>query len=275
MNDFPRIAVCALTCAIALATPRVGAAQATPSKPAPKPAASAPAKPTAVATAAKPQAPTPAPTKPTTVTPAKPQARTATAAKPPVAPSAPAKPPVASPVPAKPLTAAPAKPATPAPIAPAKPVSAPPAAPAATNPQATAAPKTAPSAAAGPDADLAPAGYTYDPAGRRDPFVSLLTRAGVSGQRGGLGTRPTGLGGLETGEVTLRGTLLSQGAYVGIVQGSDNKTYIVKSGDRLLDGEIRSITPDTMVIMQQVTDPLSLEKQREVRKLLRPTEEAK
>jgi Tfp pilus assembly protein PilP len=92
---------------------------------------------------------------------------------------------------------------------------------------------------------------------------------------GGPGARPNGLAGLETGEVTLKGTLASQGTYVGILQGSDQKTYIVKAGDRLLDGTIRAITPDSMVITQQVTDPLSLEKQREVRKLLRQTEEAK
>ena len=90
------------------------------------------------------------------------------------------------------------------------------------------------------------------------------------------GTRPAGLAGLETSEVTLKGTIASQGSYVGILQGSDQKTYIVKAGDKLLDGTIRTITPDSLVITQQVTDPLSLEKQREVRKVLRETtEEAK
>jgi Tfp pilus assembly protein PilP len=75
--------------------------------------------------------------------------------------------------------------------------------------------------------------------------------------------------------VTLKGTVATQAGFVGIVQGSDNKTYIVRAGDKLLDGTIRTITPDSMVITQQVTDPLSLEKQREVRKVLRQTEEAK
>jgi Tfp pilus assembly protein PilP len=73
----------------------------------------------------------------------------------------------------------------------------------------------------------------------------------------------------------LRGTLTSQGAFVGILQGADSKTYIVRVGDRLSDGTIRTIAADSMVIVQQVNDPLSLEKQREVRKLLRQTEEAK
>ena len=120
---------------------------------------------------------------------------------------------------------------------------------------------------------LEPQGYTYDPQGRRDPFVSLLRRG--SNVQHVSGSRPNGLAGLETGEVTLKGTIASQGTYVGILQGSDNKTYIVKAGDKLLDGTIRVINPESMVIAQQVNDPLSLEKQREVRKVLRQTEEGK
>ena len=129
----------------------------------------------------------------------------------------------------------------------------------------------APAAAATP---LEPQGYTYDPQGRRDPFVSLLRR-GSDVPRASGGNRPNGLAGLETSEVTLKGTIATQGTYVGILQGSDNKTYIVRAGDKLLDGTIRVINPESMVIAQQVTDPLSLEKQREVRKVLRQTEEGR
>jgi Tfp pilus assembly protein PilP len=134
------------------------------------------------------------------------------------------------------------------------------------------APRSAPPAAAAP---LEPQGYTYDPHGRRDPFLSLLRRGSEVPRPSGGGSRPNGLAGLETSEVTLKGTLASQGTYVGILQGSDNKTYIVRAGDKLLDGTIRVINPASMVIAQQVTDPLSLEKQREVRKVLRQTEEGK
>jgi hypothetical protein len=50
---------------------------------------------------------------------------------------------------------------------------------------------------------------------------------------------------------------------------------VVKPGDKLFDGTIRSITATTMVMLQQVNDPLSLEKQREVRKVIRQAEEVK
>jgi Tfp pilus assembly protein PilP len=130
-------------------------------------------------------------------------------------------------------------------------------------------------ASAPPASPIEPQGYTYDAQGRRDPFVSLLRRGSEVPPTGAPGARPNGLAGLETSEVTLKGTIASQGTLVGILQGADQKTYIVKAGDRLLDGTIRAINPDSMVITQQVTDPLSLDKQREVRKLLRQTEEAK
>jgi Tfp pilus assembly protein PilP len=121
---------------------------------------------------------------------------------------------------------------------------------------------------------LEPQGYTYSPDGRRDPFISLLQH-GSNTLKPTLGARAAGLLGLETSEVTLKGTIVSEAGFVGILQGSDNKTYIVRAGERLLDGTIRTITQDSVVITQQVTDPLSLEKQREVRKVLRQTQEAK
>jgi type IV pilus assembly protein PilP len=125
-------------------------------------------------------------------------------------------------------------------------------------------------AQAKPDA-VEPQGFTYNPEGRRDPFVSLLRRGVDSKQT----TRAAGLAGLGTAEVNLRGVVLSQGAFVGIVQGVDAKTYIVRTGDKLSDGSIRTINADSMVIVQQVNDPLSLEKVHEVRKVLRQTEEGK
>lgn len=147
------------------------------------------------------------------------------------------------------------------------------------NPQA----QTPPSSAPAPQTEAAPAaatpsaaepqGFTYDPEGRRDPFMSLLRRGTIT-QRGAItGPRPPGLAGLTAGEVTLRGTVQSRdGGFVAVLEGSDQKTYIVRAGDKLLDGTIRTITQNDMVILQQVNDPLSLEKQREVRKVLRQTE---
>jgi Tfp pilus assembly protein PilP len=147
-----------------------------------------------------------------------------------------------------------------------------PAAVPAATPAVTAPEAPAQSAAEKSDSALEPQGYLYNPDGRRDPFVSLLRRGADSRSAG---PRGAGLAGLATSEVALRGVLTSEGAFVGILYGVDQKNYIVRVGDRLSDGTIRSITKDSLVILQQVNDPLSLEKEREVRKLLRQTEEAK
>jgi Tfp pilus assembly protein PilP len=120
-----------------------------------------------------------------------------------------------------------------------------------------------------PDAAV-PQGFNYDPQGRRDPFISMLRRGNDNS-----GPRLSGLAGLATAEVSLRGVVRSEGSFVGILQGVDSRNYIVRAGDKLSDGTIQRITADTMVILQQINDPLSLEKQREVRKLLRQVEEAK
>ena len=117
----------------------------------------------------------------------------------------------------------------------------------------------------------APEAYTYDQAGRRDPFVSLLSR----GIEPANGKKLTGLAGLTTGEVMLRGVVQSRSSYVALLSGPDGKTYSAHVNDHLLDGVIRSVTPLGVVIMQEVNDPLSLVKQREVRKGLRTAEDVK
>jgi Tfp pilus assembly protein PilP len=112
-------------------------------------------------------------------------------------------------------------------------------------------------------------GYTYDPGGRRDPFVSLLGRGGDLPTN--TGSRPAGLPGLLINEVTLKGVLKSaKGEYIALLQSPDNHTYIVHPGDKVLDGMVKTITQDAVVFSQDVSDPLSLVKQREVRKTIRP-----
>jgi Tfp pilus assembly protein PilP len=125
------------------------------------------------------------------------------------------------------------------------------------------------SAAATPPAQEA---YTYRADGRRDPFLSLVGQ----GNEGKLTSRRgEGPGGLSVGEVSVRGVMQSRGSLVAMIQGPDNKTYIVHAGDKLLDGTIKSVTPQGLIIVQEVNDPLSLSKTREVRKLLRSLEDAK
>ena len=133
-------------------------------------------------------------------------------------------------------------------------------------------PPVAPAAPGAPSAVPAQsaggAGYSYDPAGRRDPFVSLSGRGGDVPAVGG--ARPAGVPGLLVSEITLKGVLKSPKGLIALVQSPDNRTYIIRAGDKVFDGSVKAISADAVVFSQDVNDPLSLVKQREVRKAIRP-----
>jgi Tfp pilus assembly protein PilP len=115
--------------------------------------------------------------------------------------------------------------------------------------------------------------YSYQPDGRRDPFLSLVGTG--SDPRSSSSRKTEGPAGMTLAEISVRGVMESRGTLVAMIQGPDNKTYIVHQGDKLLDGTIKTITPQGLIVVQEVNDPLSLVKQREIRKLLRSLEGAK
>ena len=122
--------------------------------------------------------------------------------------------------------------------------------------------------------DVAVAGFVYEPAGRRDPFLSLFRPPGMIGEDPN-GARGSGVRGLGVDEVALKGVLQSPEGFVALVEGVDSRTYLLRVGDSLFDGTIEAITGQDMMILQRVSDPLLTETQREVRKTLRQTEEAR
>lgn len=129
----------------------------------------------------------------------------------------------------------------------------------------------APTAQPSPPAPPAEA-YSYNPEGRRDPFVSLTQRG--SDLRGPA-NRPEGLAGQLIGDIMVKGIVKTPRGFVAMVQAPDSKTFIVHVNERLFDGTIKAITEDAVVFSQEVNDPLSLIKQREVRKPLRAMQEGK
>jgi len=127
------------------------------------------------------------------------------------------------------------------------------------------------------DLPAPPANFEYSPQGRRDPFLNLMDR-GDDGKGSGKPSnapRAEGVPGMLTVELVIRGIVQTRGTWVAMVAGADKKVYTVRAGDKLADGVIRQITANSVVILQEVNDPLSLEKQREVRKFLRGGEEVK
>lgn len=107
----------------------------------------------------------------------------------------------------------------------------------------------------------APDSYHYDAQGRRDPFQSLIGPAPKlqSGQR------PVGPQGFLIDEIKIQGVVKTkQQGLVAMINGPDNKSYLVKIGDKVLDGEIIRITPNSIVFRQEVNDPTRIERFREV-----------
>jgi type IV pilus assembly protein PilP len=117
------------------------------------------------------------------------------------------------------------------------------------------------------EAALAGRSYTYDPAGRRDPFRSLLVRADDRAR----GERPPGVAGKSIDDVVVHGIWKVRSGYVAQVRGTDNKSYLIRGGDLLYDGEVTRVGPNEVVFRQNINDPQSVKPFREVTKQLNVT----
>ncbi len=110
--------------------------------------------------------------------------------------------------------------------------------------------------------------YVYQPDGRRDPFMNLIN--GGSDVKAPI--KREGIRTFTLDEVSVRGIMQSRDALVAMVMGPDNRTYLIHKGDKLADAVVKNVTTQGLIVMQDVSDPLSVQKQREVRKLLRSLE---
>lgn len=131
------------------------------------------------------------------------------------------------------------------------------------------------------DAEVDATGYNYNPQGRRDPFVSL--QRPVASDRGPK-TRKPGMDGFLIQEIALKGIVKTNGGgtgpaqrpgFIAIFLGADGKSYFVTTGQRLYDGVVVGVDATSVTFRQEVTDPLSPVKTREVRKSLYASEEAR
>jgi len=117
-----------------------------------------------------------------------------------------------------------------------------------------------------------PQSYRYDPQGRRDPFQSLIGPAPKIAP----GQRPPGPPGFLIDEIKLQGVIRTkQQGLIGMINGPDNRSYLLKIGDKVLDGEVIRITPSSVVFRQEVNDPTRIERFREVVKDLSPETQKK
>ncbi len=108
--------------------------------------------------------------------------------------------------------------------------------------------------------------WSYDPAGRRDPFRSLVERVAIKGE----GERPEGIEGMLISEVDLVGIITSPRGDLAFLNGSDNRGYFLYEGDDLYDGLVQDIDRATgrVIFRQRVEDPREIKPYRKVIKRL-------
>jgi hypothetical protein len=115
---------------------------------------------------------------------------------------------------------------------------------------------------------LTDTGYNYDPGNRRDPFRSLLSG---DTRQVATGPRPEGPAGMLIDEIVLSGIFhTSQGWVAQVLASNKGKSYLIKEGDQLLDGDVVSISRKEVVFKQIVSDPTVIKPFREVVKKLNP-----
>jgi len=116
--------------------------------------------------------------------------------------------------------------------------------------------------------------FSYDPAGRRDPFRSLFEEVALHRK----GPRPRGVAGMLISELDLTGIVRdTQGGNLAVVMGTDNKGYFLHVGDEVYDGSVIAIDPSVgnVTFRQQVDDPRLIKPYRDVVKRLVPPGEEK
>lgn len=137
-------------------------------------------------------------------------------------------------------------------------------APAPAKPAAPPATQPATQPAATEDEKATPPAKRRTGAGRRDPFMSIIRNAGNDGPP----CTASGKKCLYPERVVLRGIVISNDDAIAVVENSEKKTYMLRAGDLLLNGEVARITEDSLVMRQRVSDRLGRVSTREVVKRL-------
>ncbi len=96
-------------------------------------------------------------------------------------------------------------------------------------------------------------GISYKPIDSRDPFLNpLLKKPGVAGDREiDRGLPPPGIAGTFIEEAVLKGISIREDNRLAIVQGSGNRAYFLREGDRLFDGYLKEIYRDSIKLIRE------------------------
>ena len=71
--------------------------------------------------------------------------------------------------------------------------------------------------------------------------------------------------------MTVQGIWKTRSGYVAQIRGTDNKSYLLRAGDLLYDGEVTRVGPNEVRFRQNLNDPQSVKPFRDVTKQLNTT----
>ncbi len=123
---------------------------------------------------------------------------------------------------------------------------------------------------AGDSLSLEFSGASYDPSGRRDPFLPMFQ---LGQQVESDSSRPP-LQRVGLTELNLIGVLWGNYGYTAMVQTPDGKGYSIRRGTRIgpNNGVVSSITERGIIVQERFTDVYGNKQEREYVKLLHPKE---
>jgi hypothetical protein len=122
----------------------------------------------------------------------------------------------------------------------------------------------APAQAAKPDAK--PDAKADVVAGKRDPFIPLVNDKKTSGP-----PLPPGKAGLVIATVRVDGTVKAATGMLAVVTNPDQRTYFIREGDRLYDGDVEKIGLDGVTFKENSKDAFGKPVERLVTKRIYPS----
>jgi Tfp pilus assembly protein PilP len=126
--------------------------------------------------------------------------------------------------------------------------------------------KKAPPAAATPGNAAQPAAKPDAVAGKRDPFSPLVNDKKASGP-----PLPPGKAGLVIATVHVDGTVKAASGMLAVVTNPDQRTYFLREGDRLYDGDVEKIGLDGVTFKENSKDAFGKPVERLVTKRIYPS----
>jgi type IV pilus assembly protein PilP len=103
-------------------------------------------------------------------------------------------------------------------------------------------------------------------AGKRDPFLPLVNEKKAGGP-----PLPPGKAGLVIATVRVDGTVRSPNGMLAVVTNPDERTYFIREGDRLYDGDVEKIGLDGVTFKENSKDAFGKPVERMVTKRIYPS----